>query len=241
VCAEGANPRGIHGYTGPSQALSLGPGVPEASFYALCDQAALKLSHSAQNGENHLAGGRTRVHLLGERHELDAESFESFECAKQMRDRASESVESPDHSQPLRDIAEIMLDTGMRPEEVFRIRAENIDFKQMTIFNPFGKTKAACRTIPMTDNVSSRLKGRVKESERLATPFVFSSPASVQTPIGSVKKAHRAVRPSPHLCDQGCRVRHEPSDPGRDPGSHEHSDDHAIRSPGCRGEAESDS
>jgi integrase len=28
-------------------------------------------------------------------------------------------------SQPLRDIAELMLDTGMRPEEVFRIRLEN--------------------------------------------------------------------------------------------------------------------
>jgi integrase len=96
-------------------------------------------------------------------------------------------------SQPLRDIAEIMLDTGMRPEEVFRIRAENIDFKQMTIFNPFGKTKAARRTIPMTANVSSRLKGRVKESERLTSPFVFPSPANVQTPIGSVKKAHQAA------------------------------------------------
>ena len=56
-------------------------------------------------------------------------------------------------SQPLRDIAEIMLDTGMRPEEVFRIRVENIDFRQKTIFNPFGKTKAARRTIPMTENV----------------------------------------------------------------------------------------
>jgi integrase len=96
-------------------------------------------------------------------------------------------------SQPLSDIAEIMLDTGMRPEEVFRIMAENIDFKQMTIFNPFGKTKAARRAIPMTENVSSRLKRRLKESERLTTPFVFPSPHNTQTPIGSVKKAHRAA------------------------------------------------
>ncbi|HEY6442231.1 MAG TPA: tyrosine-type recombinase/integrase [Candidatus Acidoferrales bacterium] len=96
-------------------------------------------------------------------------------------------------SQPLRDIAEIMLDTGMRPEEVFRIRVENIDFKPMTIFNPFGKTKAARRSIPMTDNVSSRLKRHVKEAERLTTPFVFPSPHNVQTPIGSVKKAHQAA------------------------------------------------
>ncbi|MGA7919929.1 MAG: site-specific integrase, partial [Candidatus Acidiferrales bacterium] len=96
-------------------------------------------------------------------------------------------------SQPLRDIAAIMLDTGMRPEEVFRITVENIDFKQKAIFNPFGKTEAARRTIPMTDDVSSLLKRRVKESEKLVTPFVFPSPHNVQKPIASVKKAHRAA------------------------------------------------
>jgi integrase len=96
-------------------------------------------------------------------------------------------------SQPLRDIAGIMLDTGMRPEEVFRITVENVDFKQKTILNPFGKTKAARRAIPITDEVSSLLKRRAKEAERLATPFVFPSPLNAQRPIGSVKKAHRAA------------------------------------------------
>jgi integrase len=96
-------------------------------------------------------------------------------------------------SQPLRDIAEIMLDTGMRPEEVFRIKVENVDFEQKTICNPFGKTTAARRTIPMTDAVSSLLQRRVKEAERLATPFVFPSPLNIQKSIGSVKKAHRAA------------------------------------------------
>jgi integrase len=66
-------------------------------------------------------------------------------------------------------------------------------FKQMTIFNPFGKTKAAGRPIPMTDNVSSRLKRRVKEAERLATPFAFPSAHDVQMPIGSMKKAHQTA------------------------------------------------
>ncbi|HEV1993834.1 MAG TPA: site-specific integrase [Candidatus Acidoferrum sp.] len=96
-------------------------------------------------------------------------------------------------SQPLRDIASVMLDTGMRPEEVFRLRSENIDFKQKTIFNPFGKTKAARRTIPMTDDVVSLLKGRVKELAKKETPFVFASPYDVQKPIGSVKKAHKSA------------------------------------------------
>jgi integrase len=99
----------------------------------------------------------------------------------------------PKTSQPLSDIAKLMLDTGMRPEEVFRIRAENVDFKQKTIFNPFGKTKAARRIIPMTDDVLFLLKGRVEEAAGLGTPFVFTSPHNVQKPISSVKKAHKAA------------------------------------------------
>jgi integrase len=96
-------------------------------------------------------------------------------------------------SQPLRDVARVMLDTGMRPEEVFRMRVENIDFKQKTIFNPFGKTKAARRTIPMTDDVVFLLKARVKALEEKESPFVFPSPHDFQKPVGSVKKAHKAA------------------------------------------------
>jgi integrase len=96
-------------------------------------------------------------------------------------------------SQPLRDVARVMLDTGMRPEEVFRMRVENIDFKQKTIFNPFGKTKAARRTIPMTDDVMFLLKARVKAVEEKESPFVFQSPHDFQKPVGSVKKAHKAA------------------------------------------------
>jgi integrase len=69
-----------------------------------------------------------------------------------------------------------MLDTGMRPDEVFRMRVENIDFKQKAIFNPFGKTKAARRTIPMTDDVLSPLMARVKEARELETRLCFRRP-----------------------------------------------------------------
>jgi integrase len=96
-------------------------------------------------------------------------------------------------SQPLRDVASVMLDTGMRPEEVFRIRVENIDFKQKSIFNPFGKTKAARRTIPMTDDVAFLLKARAKALEEKESPFLFPSPHDLQKPVGSVKKAHKAA------------------------------------------------
>jgi integrase len=96
-------------------------------------------------------------------------------------------------SQPLHDIAKIILDTGMRPEEVFRMRAANLDFKQKTIFNPHGQTKAARRTIPMTDDALSVLRLRVKKATNLGTPYLFRSRHHVQKPIRSVKKAHSAA------------------------------------------------
>jgi len=93
-------------------------------------------------------------------------------------------------SQPLRDIARIILDTGMRPEEVFRIETANLDFGQRTIFNPFGKTAAAKRKLTMTDDVWSILKKRAVLSE---SPYIFSSPDKPEKPIGSVRKAHDAA------------------------------------------------
>jgi integrase len=115
---------------------------------------------------------------------LDSMQVVSFE------DQASYLSEA---SQPLRDIAKVMLGTGMRPEEVLRIRAENVGFKQKTIFNPFGKTKAARRTIPMTVDVHSLLKARTHKAENKATPFVSASPYDTHRPIGSVKNAHQTA------------------------------------------------
>jgi integrase len=81
----------------------------------------------------------------------------------------------------------------MRPEEVFRMRVENLDFRQKAIFNPYGKTKATRRTIPMTDDALSLLKLRVKKATDLGTPYLFRSRHDVQKPIGGVKKAHTAA------------------------------------------------
>ena len=61
--------------------------------------------------------------------------------------------------------------TGMRPEEVFRISWENVRFKPAQnacyghLFNPFGKTKAARRNIPMTRRVRALLEMRYAEQE----------------------------------------------------------------------------
>ena len=66
----------------------------------------------------------------------------------------------------------------------------NLDFLQRTIFNPFGKTKASKRILPMTEEVFEVLK-------RLATeavgPYVFPSPKNPDKHIGGVRKAHDAA------------------------------------------------
>lgn len=93
-------------------------------------------------------------------------------------------------SQPLRDVARLMLDTGMRPEEVFRLEKANLDFTQRTIFNPSGKTRAARRKLTMTKEVWSVLKRRAASSN---SHYVFPSPDNLERPIGSVRKAHDAA------------------------------------------------
>jgi integrase len=55
--------------------------------------------------------------------------------------------------QPMKDVLVVIQDTGMRPEEVFRIRIENINWSQRLIFNPNGKTKAARRHVPISERM----------------------------------------------------------------------------------------
>jgi integrase len=98
--------------------------------------------------------------------------------------------------QPLRDIATVILQTGMRPEEVFRLEVRHMDLEHRTIFNPFGKTKAAKRKIPMSHDAFEVLKRRVSGA---CGPWVFCSPSGPGRPenpevhIHSVRKAHDAA------------------------------------------------
>ena len=61
------------------------------------------------------------------------------------------------------DIATLLVDSGMRPEECFRERWENITWvngRFGTILVTHGKTKAARRVLPMTSRVRAVLEKR---------------------------------------------------------------------------------
>jgi integrase len=68
------------------------------------------------------------------------------------------------HATPLlRDIAVLILQTGMRPQEVFSIRGENVNLQDRFVFVPEGKSRFARRTIPLTDEARKVLKSRMRD------------------------------------------------------------------------------
>lgn len=102
----------------------------------------------------------------------------------------------------LRAVATIILGTGMRPEEAFRMCWENVHFEPAGkasygyIHNPFGKTKYARRNIPMTQRVRAVLEMRHTEQGHPKHGWLF--PANTKSGrVESVKSQHRkALRAS---------------------------------------------
>jgi integrase len=93
----------------------------------------------------------------------------------------------------LRDVATLMLETGMRPEEVYRIRRENAHLVQGFLVNPFGKTKAARRRVPLTASARSVLVARMSGEG----VYLFPCETDSTRPVPKVNNAHdRAVRDS---------------------------------------------
>lgn len=92
-------------------------------------------------------------------------------------------------SQPLQDIARVMVETGMRPEEVYRIRRENVYLDKGYLFNPYGKTKAARRKVWLNETAFSVLSRRL---ENIKGEYLF--PGRVEgKPIVKVNNAHTAA------------------------------------------------
>ena len=70
----------------------------------------------------------------------------------------------------LRDVAILMVETGLCPEEVFTIRRENVHLKLGYLFIPSGKTNFRRRNVPLTDRSIRVLKRRLSGREG---PFLF--------------------------------------------------------------------
>lgn len=88
----------------------------------------------------------------------------------------------------VRDVATIMLDCGLRPEECFRLKRENV--REGSIVILAGKTSSARRRIPMSQRVTALLEMRISTAGDLDWLFPAST-ASGHIEPSSVRRQHR--------------------------------------------------
>ncbi|HUE54137.1 MAG TPA: tyrosine-type recombinase/integrase [Terriglobales bacterium] len=74
--------------------------------------------------------------------------------------------------EPFRTVLLIMLDSGLRPGEIFRMRWESIHWDKGLIFNPRGKSRKSRRYVPLTERVKAALVAR---DEGVNEGWVFPS------------------------------------------------------------------
>jgi integrase len=99
--------------------------------------------------------------------------------------------------EPLASIAAVLADTGLRPEECFRLRWDSITWvngRQGTLLVTHGKTAAARRVLPMTPRVRSILEGSWERSGRPVEGWVWPAPTrSGHVEASSLRKQHSAA------------------------------------------------
>lgn len=90
----------------------------------------------------------------------------------------------------LHDVAVLMLDTGMRPGEIYRLRREDVDLQLRSVHVRSGKTTNATRHIPLTDRAHCVLTQRFQNA---TSEWLFPCPFDTSKPIADVRKAHLAA------------------------------------------------
>lgn len=90
--------------------------------------------------------------------------------------------------QPLRDVFLISHDSGLRPEEVIRMRWENVLWKKNLIYVPNGKTEQAKRYVPLSQRVHDLLlerkaRGVAERKANEKNEWVFPSKAKKESHI----------------------------------------------------------
>jgi len=148
-------------------------------------QALRRMFHLAQEWGKVEKALPTVKMLPGERHRERVLTRE--EEALYFAAVKSEKMEQ--HSDPrlLHDVASILLDCGLRPEECFRLRPENVRDGRIEI--QYGKTDNARRRIPMTPKVSAILDMRLSTSAGSEWVFPAATKSGHIEP-SSLKKQH---------------------------------------------------
>jgi len=96
--------------------------------------------------------------------------------------------------EPLASIATVLADTGLRPEECFRLRWEAISWTNGrfgSLLVTHGKTAAARRMLPLTPRVRNVLENRWQAAEKPEEGWVWTAPTrSGHVEPSTIKKQH---------------------------------------------------
>jgi integrase len=97
--------------------------------------------------------------------------------------------------EPLGPVASVLVDSGMRPEECYRLRWESITWsngRNGTLLITHGKTRAARRVLPMTPRVRFILEERWNQAGRPQEGWIWAAATqSGHIEPSSLKKQHR--------------------------------------------------
>ncbi|MFZ1114024.1 MAG: site-specific integrase, partial [Candidatus Acidiferrales bacterium] len=97
--------------------------------------------------------------------------------------------------EPVGSIAAVLVDSGLRPEECFRLRWEAITWingRHGSLLVTHGKTAAARRVLPMTPRVRAILESRWERAGKPEEGWVWPAPTrSGHVESSSLKKQHR--------------------------------------------------
>jgi integrase len=94
-------------------------------------------------------------------------------------------------------VAGLILETGMRPEEVFTLQARQVRLDDRFLKIEKGKTPAARRRIDLTDRAVVVLKTRMAAAASLKTPYLFPCDTDVKRPLPGIQSSHsRALKDS---------------------------------------------
>ena len=116
------------------------------------------------------------------------------ESSGRMRVLTPEEVEKylQNADEDLHDFACVMYETGMRPDEVYRLDKNHFYPEERYIHNPFGKTKAAKRDVPLTARAFQILKRQAAETPNGWLFWVRRKKTKNENlgRVGSLRKGH---------------------------------------------------
>jgi integrase len=167
----------------------------------VADYIEERINFSAAGINQGLRTLRRALRLAYEWHRIDRRPTIKLAPGERQRDRVLTILEQGQYlskcREPWRTMATIIADLGMRPGEVFKLKVADLNWDDPAISISSGKTKAAKRTLPMTDAVYEALQGWIKQSN--PTDWLFESPKKTGRPYSQQRAFdwhHEALKDS---------------------------------------------